>query len=147
MGPRWNSASFLVYSQDSNSCVLGTADGIVTSRAVLRRPSEDRWSLDEAKNIKATPWDLLQRTEVEVELKPATEKLEEFEGKESRGPRWFKITKRDLEAVGCTRGCQQCEHLLNDGIGRGGLQHSERRRERVMRDIQDARWKDPSGQS
>jgi hypothetical protein len=100
---------------------------------------EERWDLDEAKNIKATPWDLLQRTEVETILKPVADRLEEFEDKESKGPRRFKITKRDLgnppHGVGSTRGCQQCEHILKEGRGRGGLQHSERCRERVMREL------------
>ncbi len=55
MGQRWKSAAFLGYSRDTSSYILGTAEGIVTSRAVMRRPMEDRWSLDEAKSVKATP--------------------------------------------------------------------------------------------
>ena len=80
---------------------------------------------------------MLQRAAVEVVSKPVTDKFEEFEDKESKGPRRFKITRRDLDnpprGVGFTRGCQQCEHIMKEGIGRGGLQHSDRCRERVMR--------------
>ena len=70
MGPRWKSAAFLGYNRDTGSYILGTAEGIVTSRAVMRRPMEDRWNLDEAKSVKATPWDMLQRAAIEVVLKP-----------------------------------------------------------------------------
>ena len=143
MGPRWKSAVFLGYNRDSSSYVLGTDEGVVTSRAVMRRPIEDRWSLDEAKSVKATPWDMLQRAELEVVLKPVTEKLEEFEDKESKGPRRFKITKRDLEAVGFTKDCQQCEHIIKEGAGRGGLQHGERCRKRVMEELS----KTPAGKA
>ena len=113
--------------------------GIVTSRVVMRRHIEDRWGQDEAKSVRASPWDLMQRTEAETVLKPVTEKLGEFEDKESKGPRRFKITRRDLEnppsGVGFTRGCQHCEHILKEGMGRGGPQQSERCRARVMTEL------------
>ena len=70
-----------------------------------------------------------------VVLKPVAEKLEELEDKESKGPRRFKITKRDLESAGYTRGCQQREHILKEGVGRGGLQHGERCIERESDDV------------
>ena len=120
-----------------------TGEGIVTSRAVMRRPEEDRWNLDEAKDVKATPWDLLQRSDVETLLTPMAEKLDEFADKESNGPRRFKITRRDLDGVGFTRGCQQCEHIPKDGAGRGGLQRSERRRARGMKELS----KTPAGKA
>ena len=108
MGPRWKIAVFLGYSRDSNSYIPGTAECIATSRAVMRRPMGDRWRIDEAKCVKATPWDTLQRAGVEVVSKPVTERLEELEGKESKGPRRFKITRRELDnpprGVGITRG-------------------------------------------
>ena len=43
MAPRWKTGSFLGYSRDSNSYMLySDEDGFTTSRAVVRRPMEDR---------------------------------------------------------------------------------------------------------
>ena len=136
MAPRWKLGTFLRYSRESNSYVLHSdEDGYTTSRAVMRRPVEDRWKMEKIQNIKVTPWDLIQKNEIEVTFKPADEKLEEFEDKAVGAPRRFKITRKDLELVGFTGGCPQCDCILRDGKARGGLQHSERCRARVIAEI------------
>ena len=97
IAPLWKTGTFLGYSRGSNSCVPHSdEDGYTTSRAVLRRPVEDRWQLDTVQNVRATPWDLIQKSEVEVTFKPADEELEEFEDKAVGAPRRFTITNADL---------------------------------------------------
>jgi hypothetical protein len=52
---RWLSGIFLGYKRSSNSYVIGVDEGIATSRAVQRRPLENRWELEAISQLKATP--------------------------------------------------------------------------------------------
>ena len=85
----------------------------------------------------------MQKGVSEVISTPRAEKPDEFPDAVAGAPRWFKITKRDLENVGCAGGCPQCEHILRNGAASGGLQNSERCRTRVMAEVS----KTPSGKA
>ena len=105
MGPRLCPGISFGYRRGANTYVVGLANGeMVEPRAVTRRPMEDRWNLDDAKNVKATPWDLLQRFDVETVLKQMAETLDELADKEFRGQRRFKITRRDVSNPPVGRG-------------------------------------------
>ena len=56
MSARWKLGVFLGYNRESNAYLLANDDGVVTSRAVMRRPIENRWRADLVESITATPW-------------------------------------------------------------------------------------------
>ena len=85
----------------------------------------------------------MQKGPQEVTFKPQAEKLDEFPDNVVGAPRRLKITKRDLENVGYTEGCPQCDHTLRNVAARGGLQHSDRCRTRVMAEVS----KTPAGKA
>ena len=70
------------------------------------------------------------------------EQLEEFPDKVAALPRRFKILRTDLERVGYSQGCEQCEHVLRYNVVKPGIQHTEKCRARVMAELA----KDPRGQ-
>ena len=55
MGTRWLEGIFFGFSRSANSYVIGTDEGIVRARSIYRRPAENRWSVDRATSLTATP--------------------------------------------------------------------------------------------
>ena len=137
MAARWKLGTFLGYSRENSSYIVATEDGITTSRALMRRPMEERWDRERVQKLVYTPWSLKAKTQDAVIFKPVAEKLDEFEDKKPGMPRRFKILKRDLDNkdIGYTQGCPQCDYINRYGEARGGLQHSERCRTRVMAEV------------
>jgi len=68
MGPRWGQGIFVGYSRDSNGYLISTAEGIKSSRALMRRPLREslvlrahrcsqRHAMEHASSIRAEPPD------------------------------------------------------------------------------------------
>ena len=57
VGERWLPGLFVGYKKDSNSYIMATATGTVTSRAVQRRPLENRWDEGAISQLATTPWE------------------------------------------------------------------------------------------
>jgi len=101
MAPRWAQGVFMGYARDSNSYVISTDEGIRTSRALMRRPVENRWNIEAVAAVQCTPWSLRPTPEDPgVRLEPGLERHDAFPDAGPPLPRRFKILKDDLEEVG-----------------------------------------------
>ncbi len=136
MGTRWREGVFLGYSRSSHTYTLATPDGKMQSRALMRRPPDNRWSQEALAGIKTTPW--LEREKPEVQARF------QQEAQEQDSPpavdvlpavRRLRINKSDLYAHGYTQGCRQCEYTERNGKARGGMQHSTACRQRIIEAI------------
>ena len=79
MAPRWKSGISLGYNRDSNSYILGTDGGWTTSRAMMRRPLQDRWDARSVESVSVTPSSTTNKVNMDVTFKPLNaEGLEEF---------------------------------------------------------------------
>ena len=132
MGPRLLPGIFLGYRRDANTYVVGLANGeMVESRAVTRRPMEDRWKSELVEAITATPWTTRPRAQaVRVDLGDAVDAHPAHPAQPSL-PRRLKITMKMLEQHGTTDGCTQCEHIRAFSEHKAGVQHSEKCRKRI----------------
>ena len=139
MGPRLMEGIFLGYKRESNSYRVYTANGeVVESRALQRKPLQDRWSAEGIEAIASTPWSLRTREAAKrVPLGEDVEKHKVLEDDKVPIPRRLKITKYLLEQYGTTADCPQCEHIQAFGEHKGGLQHSEKCRARIVKAMQE----------
>ena len=119
---RFGCGIFLGYNRDANTYMVGTPNGIAMSRAIQRRPMEDRWDASAITALQATPWQHTLRPDRAVVLRPAAdgEALDKFPPRQAALPRRFRLDKKDFDEHGYTYGCTQCEHIIRYGASRPG---------------------------
>ena len=61
MGAEWRQATYLGHSLSSNSCVLGTPEGLEEARTIYRWPELEIWSVDALADIAVIPWSTWDR--------------------------------------------------------------------------------------
>ena len=82
------------------------------TRAMQRLPFENRWNVDNLKNIVVTPWSLRMPAAPErIDVGPAVEKHKPPIEEVVSNPRRLKITMKTLTDYGYTKDCPQCEHV------------------------------------
>ena len=136
MGTRWLEANFMGYHRSSNTYIVATPTGIVTSRSLARRPPDNRWSAENLAKIKATPWSERERPEVEVRFQQEATADEDPAARPAPvAPRRFRINLSDLKRYGFTADCEQCKHAERYGMAKGGMMHSHACRERILEAI------------
>ncbi len=143
MAPTWGEGIFLGYSSVMNSYLVSTKNGVKASRAMMRRPMEQRYSTTEIEEIKATPWSIMDKPEASAHFEEVKHKVEIKTREQGGVPRRFRINLSDLETHGFTDGCRQCDYIIQHGVAKGGLQHNDRFRARVMAEIA----RTPAGQA
>ncbi len=122
MGALWADGIFLGYDRNSNTYIIGNADGVKMSRSLARRPIEERWCADTAAKLTATPWSFYERPAPEARFNdPALARDEPVPVAAPPAVRRMRINKSDLETYGYTAGCPQLQ-------ARAGLRHGEARR-------------------
>ena len=126
---------FLGYEYSSNQYVYATQNGIHMSRSVQRRPLQERWQLTKIAEVKATPWNLKETRERGVMFREGHEPHPPMPPEREVKPRQMKIYPRDVERLGATEGCPQCEHILKYRENRPGLAHTAACRERLMTEM------------
>ena len=134
MASRMLPGMFLGYSRLSSAYRIAVSTGeIVESRAIQRRPLEDRWKVEELKAVSATPWSLRSVEKPSV-IDFGIEKEKHDLPSESAPivPRRLKITMGTLREFGYTDGCRQCDHIRAFGEVKGGIPHGERCRTRIV---------------
>ncbi len=136
MGTRWREGVFLGYSRSSCTYILGTPDGKVCSRALMRRPFENRWSEPALAGLRTTPWMEREKQDVQVRFQQDAAELDTPAAPDPPPAlRRMRINKSDLEAYGYTQGCKQCEHIERNGKAKGGMQHNLACRTRIIEAI------------
>ena len=136
MGPRLFPGAFLGFHRSSNAYwVLDAQGNAVKTRALNSRPEEERWNKDILENITVTPWSL--RVKKDAERVPLGESVQKEPNIRDVviNPRRLKITMKVLNDFGTTQGCPQCDHVRAFQEAKPGLAHSDRCRERLMRDM------------
>ena len=133
MGALWADGIFLGYDRNSNTYIVGNADGVRMSRSLARRPIEERWCADAAARLTATPWSLYERPAAEARFnEPATAHEEAVPVAAPPAIRRMRINKRDLEVYGYTAGCPQCRHTQAYGTSKPGGSHTTACRSRLL---------------
>ncbi len=133
MGALWADGIFLGYDRNSNTYIIGNADGVKMSRSLARRPIEERWCADTAAKLTATPWSLYERPAPEARFNdPALARDEPVPVAAPPAVRRMRINKSDLETYGYTAGCPQCRHAQAYGTARPGGSHTAVCRNRLF---------------
>ena len=112
MGTKWLEGIFLGFGRSSNSYIIGTQDGVVAARAIYRRPLENRWSVDRATSLTATPWSVREKSDPTASFKdaPSEEEKEQEKKRIESVPKACRINYSDLMKHGFVRDCPQCDH-------------------------------------
>ena len=137
MGTRWLEGIFLGFSRSANSYVIGTDEGIVRARSIYRRPAENRWSVDRATSLTATPWSVRDRSDVTVTFQDAPTEEERRSKRIEAVPKAFRINHGDLLKHGFTDGCPQCSHNSVHNKSKAGLSHTQACRKRLLEALMD----------
>jgi len=134
MGARMFPGTMLGYSRLSNTYLVATEEGaVIRIRSDLRRPEVDRWNMEKAKGIVATPWSLrASSAPAAMELGQPVAKDPVAPERAVPLPRRFKITMKILEEFGTTDGCPQCMHIRSFGETKAGIAHTEACRKRIV---------------
>ncbi len=139
MASRMLPGIFIGYSRVSNTYRIAVSSGeIVESRAIQRRPLEDRWRVEELKAVSATPWSIRNVDEPStIDFGAETEKNDVPTESTPIIPRRLKITMGTLRDFGYTDGCRQCDHIRAFGEVKGGVPHGERCRTRIVKAMEE----------
>ena len=133
MSARWAKGTFIGYQRGSNSYRLIDSEGVhQESRAVQRKPAQEKWDSVALEKIQVTPWSLRTvdaAVRVDLGAEVAGHPLAPAEGPSLA--RRLKITKHTLRDFGYTDGCRQCDHMRAFDEHKSGLQHSEACRRRI----------------
>ena len=144
MAPRWAQGLFVGYNRSTNGYLIATKEGLKSSRALMRRPFENRWDLESISGVRCTPWSSRAPLEgPQPDMEPSAARHDQFPDPGPALPRRFKIVKSDLERHGYSKDCAQCDHVVRHGVVKPGLQHTEVCRARIMAEVA----KDPRGQA
>ncbi len=136
MGTRWLEGCFLGFHRSSNTYIIGTPQGTVTARALMRRPIENRWKAEAMSQLTATPWSERDRPEPTVRFEQGTELAEEAPQRAVEPvPKQFRINYSDLRTHGFTDDCPQCRYAEVHKKSKGGIGHSEACRKRILEAI------------
>jgi hypothetical protein len=135
MSYRWLQGIFLGYRRENSSYVVGTDTGVAYSRALQRRPVENRWSEEAASRLSATPWKSRPQKGPEVIFQEEAPKDEPAGEDAPSNPRQMKLMLNDFKLHGFSATCRQCQWMQQHGAARGGLQHSVTCRARMMSEI------------
>ena len=145
MGTQWREGIFLGYDRGNHTYIVGTTFGAAWSRAMTRRPYNNRWSAEKLASLRATPWSERRIADVRVESRfdqPA-ETAQDPRPPERPGlPRQLRIDRTDLDKYGYTSGCVQCDHVRRYGKTKPGTMHTDRCRARILNELSQS----PEGQ-
>ena len=117
MDAKWADGTLVGYSWTTNTYVMATREGgITTSRSIKRVPMPNRWCPEILSQITAAPWSLRERPAREVRFQDPAPVPEEAVAVAPPAPtRRFRISDMDLRRQGFTDGCVQCSHIQRYG--------------------------------
>ncbi|CAJ1377485.1 unnamed protein product [Effrenium voratum] len=128
---------------------IGTAEGVVRTWTIKRKPEEEKWRADELSSFVGLPWQLRPRIDAQPDVRRALPDvrleidLPEVDDageppmiekkKKNYVPRGIYIRRDvELEAYGYTEGCDGCERARH---GLSHKQHSRVCKERIMAEM------------
>ena len=145
---RWETGVWLGNRWGSGEHIIGTAEGIVRSRAIKRLPKDQTWDQEAVAAVIGTPWrpdgveglplEIIPLPPQDVDPVPETATSEPKLPK----PRSARITCADLVKYGMTRRCGRCQAAMQNRIDTNGVPHTPACRQR----IEEAMKNDPDNQ-
>ena len=144
LDPRWRYGIWLGRSINVDESYVATSDGRVTrARAIVRLIESARWDATKILSIKSKPGDKfvdgLEHVEEEVQPHVGLDEqtLESEDDAQKKAQMRMRITLRDLEKYGFTKGCPRCNmHKLGKT---SGVNHSEECRLRIYQAMSQAK--------
>ena len=137
----WQDGVFLGYRSLSGEVIVGTADGVLRTRTVRRRPEEQRWTSDCLDMVGGLPWKPNPSDDLGGEVMPAIDMPMAEPEVEIRRPEYCEgeivprrlyLRTRDFKEHGGTRGCKGCIAMARGGKG---VPHTEACRKRMTEAI------------
>ena len=135
---RWAKGIFLGVSLSSTEKLVGTPAGVITTTSIRRIARiEERWDAELAKNMIGYPWkpkgEMIDRVSAEPRAEQPRPNLPLLppppEPAETKGPRKFYVTIKELVKFGWSPNCPGCEAMKNE---RPARPHSEECRRRIL---------------
>ena len=125
------------FSRSSNSYVIGTDDGVVRARSIYRRPAANRWSVQRATSLTATPWSIREKSDAAATFREAPTEEERVNKRIEAVPKAFRINHGDLVKHGFTDGCPQCAYNAAHKKSKAGVSHTTACRKRMLEALMD----------
>ena len=125
----------------SGEVIVGTADGVLRTRTVRRRPEEQRWTSDCLDMVGGLPWKPNPSDDLGGEVMPAIDMPMAEPEVEIRRPEYCEgeivprrlyLRTRDFKEHGATKGCKGCIAMARGGKG---VPHTEACRKRMTEAI------------
>ena len=146
---RWEDGIWLGHARGSSEVLIGTREGVVRSRAIRRRPEEERWDAVSMLSVTGTPArpnPQMPGHDVPVHIEVPIPDTREVPGEpaparvETEARRTY-LKARDFVKHGWSEGCEGCRRLKAGNMG--ARPHSEacrRRMEDILEREGDPRW-------
>ena len=131
MGPKWGEGIFLGYNRDSNTFVVSSDEGVVTTRTLSRKPLDQRWDADGLSAVKSAPGDGRDAPRPRVHFREPVDAPITHDVAAPAAPRALRIEQADVTEFGLTDGCPQCEYFRRYGRARPGTKHTATCRTRI----------------
>jgi hypothetical protein len=130
LASKWETGVWLGKRWGSGEHIIGTAEGIVRSRAIKRSPKDQTWDQEAVAAVIGTPWrpdgveglplEIIPLPPQDVDPVPETATSEPKLPK----PRSARITRADLVKYGVTRRCSRCQATMGNRIDAKSSTHS-----------------------
>ena len=115
-GKRFHLGIFVGIDQRTGQYMLHDGESIKLARTVVRMPDANKWDVAALGKVGSTTWDLHRPRETEVILKDAVEIDPALPGRPSVARQPY-IINDDLSKFGYTRGCPNCDYIVQWGTG------------------------------
>ena len=144
MDVRWHSGVWLGARERSGESIIGTADGCIKVRSIMRKPESDRWKGGEWQSMKGVPWEAVPgHPDRDLKSKVIMPSMEPQAIPEPADPekqvRRLYINARDIMQYGATACCEGCKAAVRGGESRGHTEECRNRITKAMEDYQDVR--------
>ena len=114
----WGGGLFLGVKGSTGQFIIGTADGVWTTRAIQRKPKEQHWISSRANLIGEIPWwttdddPKVDGEALRCDIAPGLPLAARETASGASVPRRFAMTKSDLDKHGYTAKCVGCMSIL-----------------------------------
>ena len=136
---RWGDGIFLGICKMTGQYRLFSNGAIRYARTVMRKPTQEKWNLEEVQKVDVSTWRVHKPRDVEP---IHAQKFEGEDGLEAaidsaiKSTRRAPIKEKDLKDFGYTDGCPKCRNALKYGYGRGpSSEHNDACRKRIYTEL------------
>ncbi len=140
LDPQWKDGIWLGIRDESNEVYVGTKNGVVIARSIMRKPGPDKWDKKQLDEMQGLPWEPIpgkgerQALPMAIEIWPERDVRVPPAVVVTGGPtpRETYIGKRQLGKHGFTPGCAGCKAARK---GARPVAHSSHCRKRIYEEM------------